>query len=40
MADGKDRQRVLRQFDDDLNAPLGADDLEDRLNREFARTID
>jgi hypothetical protein len=40
MADGKDRQRLLQQFDDDLHAPLGGAgvDVDARLNAEFART--
>lgn len=40
MADGKDRARLLIQFDNDLNAPLGAGDLDDRLNRDLARPAD
>ncbi|WP_281179043.1 hypothetical protein [Actinoplanes rectilineatus] len=39
MADGKDRARIMRQFDDDLYAPLHADRLDDALTREFSRTL-
>lgn len=39
MADGKDRQRILRQFDDDLHTPFGAENLAEALNRELARPV-
>ncbi len=39
MADGKDRQRLLQQFDDDLYAPFGGagKDIDVLINQEFAR---
>ncbi len=39
MADGKDRARILRQFDDDLYAPLYADRFDEALTREFTRSL-
>jgi hypothetical protein len=37
MADGKDRQKALQAFDDELNAPFDAGHVDDALMRDLAR---